>query len=161
MALVIFSAVVLAWSRATDGAVAGAVAANQERALRMLAARKLAEIRAKPSEFEEGAEGGFEEEVDLGEDNPYVDYRWQVEVEEVRATPRGGEDGEDVGFLFSADDADEAPAPADGKAAPKERRLLRLDLTVSYVPAGEEGGDRFHVVTYLPAPEEEGQGAPR
>lgn len=159
IALVIFATVVLAWSRATDAALEGAATANAERTLRMLAARKLAEVRAKPAAFVDGGEGGFEEEVDYGEENPFLDYRWSVEAAEVVAAGYS-EDGE-VEFLFGRDrDAGPPTAPAGGKA-PDPIHLLRLTLTVSHVPGGAEG-ERFRVVTFVPAPKKEpGQGGTR
>ena len=156
VALVIFATVVLAWARATDSAIEAAARANQERTLRMLAARKLAEVRAKPADYEEGGEGGFEEEVDFGDENPYLDYRWTVESTTVVAA--GYSEEPDTSFLFSVDEEAGAPEAKEGGKAPEAVLLLRLVITVSYVPVGDVEGEEFRVVTFLPAPEEEGEG---
>ena len=79
IAMVIFATVVLAWSKTTDNALQAATSANQERTIRMLAARKLAEIRAKSAEMKEGGEGGFEEEglMDVGNDPWGNEYQYE------------------------------------------------------------------------------------
>ncbi len=160
VALVIFATVVLAWASAADSAMEAAAAANQERTLRMLAARKLDEIRACPAGFREGGDGGFEEEVDAGEDNPFLDYAWKVEAKEVVAAGRSDEEGAE--HLFKLDeDEDQAPqAPEGGGKPPEAVLLLRLTLTVSHVPRGAEG-EEFRVIAYVPAPKDDASGAGR
>ncbi len=157
VALVIFAAVVLAWANATDSAIAGAVRANQERTLRMLAARKLAEIRAKPADYEEDDEGGFEEEVEYGAENPFEDYRWQVVT--ARVVAAGYTEDEDTAFLFPADEDAGPPKAAEGQKPADPEVRLRVVLTVSYIPAGEEEGEEFRVETFLPAPKDEEESA--
>jgi hypothetical protein len=153
IALVIFATIVLAWCRGTDNALLAAGDANATRVLRLLTCRKMSEIRAKPSEYVEGGEGGFEEEVDYGEENPFLDYRWEVEAEEVVAAGYSGE-GE-AKFLFDRDkEGGEPPAPEGGKA-PDPVTLLRLVLTVSHVPEGSDSQDRMRAVLFVPAPKEE------
>ena len=159
IAMVIFATVVLAWSKTTDNALQAATNANQERTIRMLAARKLAEIRAKGAEMKEGGEGGFEEEVEDGAENPFLDYRWSVEAKTVHAAGFG--DDQEAEFLFPRDEEAGAPkAPEGGGTAPKAVDLLRLTLTVSYVPQ-EGDGEEFRVVTFVPAPKDEKAAAPR
>jgi hypothetical protein len=160
IAMTIFTFVVLAWAQSSDHALAAASAANQDRTLRLLAARKLAEIRARPAEFAEGGDGGFEEEVEPGEDNPFLDYAWKVEATRVCAAGRAG--GDETGYLFKFDeDAEEEPAPAAaagaggaGATPTKPVELLRLRLVVSHIPTGSEG-EEFRLVTYVPAPKDE------
>lgn len=158
VALAIFTFVVLAWMQAADNAVAAAAAANQERLLRMLAARKLDEIRAKPAEYQDGWQGGFEEEVDGGEDNPFLDYACKVEPLEFVAAGRADEEG--AAYLFARDeDAATDPPPAAageaGKAAgSKPVVLLRFLITVSHIPEGADG-EEFRVIAFVPKPKEE------
>ncbi len=163
MALVIFTTLVLAWARATDNAILAADEANQHRRLRMLTVRKLAEIRAKPFEYREGGEGGFEEEVASDEENPFLDYRWEVETEEVIAAGYS-EEGE-VRYLYQRDeeyDPDSQPRdpgqnqnqnPQSTKKEPVY--LLEMILTVSWNPPNAEQIKQMRVVTYVPISAEE------
>ena len=160
IALVVFATIVLAWARSTDDALEGAARANAERTLRMLAARKLAEVRAKPAEYLEGDEGGFEEEVDFGDANPFLDYHWRVESEEKWATP-SREEEEGIGYVFPRDGEEGAwdqwvEKEKTGSARPE--KLLQVTLTVTHVPGGWEEGEEFRVVTYLLPEDEEEEG---
>ena len=158
IALVIFASVVLAWSTATDNALIAASEANADRTIRMLASRKWAEIRARPYEYRDGGEGGFEEELDAGEENPFLDYRWQVEAQEVVAA--GYDGGDDAVHLFDRDEEGGEPTVKEGEAAPKPVKLLRLTLTVSHVPEGSDESQSMRVVAFVKSQdeEEEGQG---
>ncbi len=159
IALVIFTTVVLAWSRLADSALEAAATANQERTLRMLAARKLAEIRAKPAEMKDGGEGGFEEEFGEDSGEAFLDYRWKVEAKEVLAA--GWADDGETEFLFPRDEQAGKPEPAaPGGKTPDAIRRLRLRLTVSHQPQGTEG-EEFRVVTFVPAAKKEGEGEAR
>ena len=153
IALVIFASVVLAWSQATDNALVAASEANEDRIIRMLTSRKWAEVRAQSHRYKDGGEGGFEEELDAGEENPFVDYRWQVEPQVVVAA--GYDGGDDAMHLFPRDEEAGEPTPKEGETAAKPVKLLRLTLTVSHVPEGAEGSESMRVVIYVEAPEEE------
>ena len=154
IALVIFSTIVLAWARATDDALLAAADANADRTIRMLTTRKLSEIRARPAAFHEGDEGGFEEEVARGEENPFLDYFWRVDAQKVIAA--GFADDDESEFVFPRDEEGGPPEPAEGKKAPDPIHLLRLTLTVSWQPQGGDATDSMRVVTYVNAPKEEG-----
>ena len=154
IALVIFASVVLAWSQATDNALVAASEANANRTIRMLTSRKWAEIRAQAHRYKDGGEGGFEEELEAGEENPFIDYRWQVEPQEVVAA--GYDGGDDALHLFARDEEAGEPTPKEGETARKPVRLLRLTLTVSHVPEGSDGSESMRAVIYVEAPEEEG-----
>ena len=156
MALVIFATLVMAYAKATDNALEAAAEANADRTLRLLASRKLAEVRAKPAEFVDGGEGGFEEELDIGEDNPFLDYRWKVEAEDVVAAGYASET--EAVFLFERDKEGGAPTAPEGGKAPDPVMLLRLILTVSHVPEGSDDSEEMRVVTFVPAPPDEKQG---
>ena len=156
IALVIFSTLVLAWSKATDNALVAAAEANASRTIRMLASRKLAEIRARPYEFRDGGEGGFEEELDSGEENPFVDYYWKVEAQEVVAAGYEGE--EEAEHLFARDKEGGVPEVPQGEKVPDPVKLLRLTLTVSHVPEGSEETTSLKA-TALVAPQDEEEGA--
>ncbi|MHC4923720.1 MAG: type IV pilus modification PilV family protein [Planctomycetota bacterium] len=160
MALVIFTTLVLAWARATDNAILAADEANQHRRLRMLTVRKLAEVRAKPYEYREGGEGGFEEEVASDEENPFLDYRWEVETEEVIAAGYS-EDGE-VRYLFQRDEEHDPDNQSQNQNQeqnqPKQKEpvyLLEMILTVSWNPPDAEQVKQMRVVTYIPISAEE------
>ena len=154
MALVIFATLVLAYARATDDALAAAAEANSDRTLRLLASRKLAEVRAKPAGYVDGGEGGFEEEVAAGQENPFLDYHWKLEAEEVVAAGYAPE--QESVFLFERDQASTAPdAPAGGKA-PDPVKLLRFKLTVTRTPEGSDESEEMRVSTFVPAPPREG-----
>lgn len=159
MALVIFTAVVLAWARATDQALEAAWEANAIHSLRTLTAFKLSEIRAKPTEFWEGGDGGFEAEVDAGEDNPFADFRWEVEAQEVSAA--GHVDDDDVEHVYPLDEDAPDSTPTDSRqdgeeqqGEPEAVRLLRLTLIVTWVPGGDEASMQMKAVTYVERPEE-------
>lgn len=156
MALVIFATLVLAYAKATDNALEAAAESNADRTLRLLACRKLAEVRAKPAEYVDGGEGGFEEEVDIGEENPFLDYRWQVEAEDVVAA--GFAQDSESTYLFERDKEAGAPAAPEGGKAPDPVKLLRLVLTVSHVPEGSDESTEMRVVTFVPAPPEDKEG---
>jgi len=156
IALVIFSTVVLAWSKATDNALVAAADANDHRTMRMLASRKLAEIRAKPYEFRDGGEGGFEEEIEADEENPFLDYYWKVEAQEVTAAGYDGE--QDAVHLFDRDEEAGAPEAPEGGKVPDPVKLLRLTLTVSHVPEGADETTTLRAVTFVPVQvDEEGR----
>ncbi len=157
VALVIFATIVLAYARATDDALEATSRANADRTLRMLSSRKLAEVRAKPAEFKEGGEGGFDDESDAGAENPFQDYRWEVQAQEVVAAGTSGEEAAE--FLFPRDAESTSPQDLEaGGKAPDPVLLLRLTLVVSRVPEGDEAGESMRIVTYVPAPKEEGAG---
>jgi len=153
IALVIFASVVLAWSQATDNAILAAEEANSSRTIRMLTSRKWAEVRARPYEYRDGGEGGFEEEVDVGEENPFLDYRWQIEAQEVIAAGYDGED--DAVHLFDRDEEGGEPAVPEGGKAPDPVKLLRLTLTVSHLPEGSEESVSMKVVLFVKPQEDE------
>jgi hypothetical protein len=153
LAMVIFATVVLAWHRATDDALEAADAANRDRVLRLLTARKLHEVVARPSAFKAGDEGGFERELVEDEANPYEDYRWSVEAVKVVAAGYDGED--DAEFLFPRDeDGGEPPAPAPGGKTPDPLYLWKMTVRVTWLPDGEEGAE-FRVVTFVPYTEQD------
>lgn len=148
MALVIFATLVLSYARATDNALEAARQANADRTLRLLCSRKLSEVRAKPAGFVDGGEGGFEEEVDPGQSNPFIDYRWKVEAQEVVAAGYTGD--QNTVFLFDQDGtAPTTPATGDNSKAPDPVKLLRLVLTVSHEPEGSDSVDQMRVVTFV------------
>jgi len=153
MALVIFATLVLAYAKATDNALEAAAESNADRTLRLLSSRKLAEVRAKPAEFVDGGEGGFEEEVGLDEVNPFLDYRWKVEAEDVVAA--GFASDTDAVFLYDRDKEGGAPEAPEGGKAPDPVKLLRLVVTVSHVPEGSDESTGMRVVTFVPAPPDE------
>lgn len=158
IALVIFTTLVLAYARATDNALLAAADANSGRALKMLTSRKLAEIRAGPNDFIEGDEGGFEEEVAYGDENPFLDYHWEVEAQAMIAA--GYADDDEVEFVFDRDRDGGAPTAPEGGKAPDPIRLHRLTLTVTWLPEGSDQADRMRVVTFVPSPPESGETAP-
>jgi prepilin-type N-terminal cleavage/methylation domain-containing protein len=158
MALIIFATLVLAYAKATDNALEAAAEANADLALRQLSSRKLAEIRAKPAEFLDGGEGGFEEEVEAGEENPFLDYRWKVEAQEIVVAGYSGET--ETVFLFERDREGGAPQAPEGGKAPDPVILLKLVLTVSRVPEGSDETDEMRVTTFVPAPPK-GEGGDR
>jgi hypothetical protein len=159
IALVLFTTMVLAYARSTDNALEAAATANEDRTLRFLAARKLGEIRACPAGVREGDEGGFEEEVAEGEENPFLDYTWKVEATEMIAA--GSSTDAEAEFLFERDREGEAPPVPEGGTAPEAVKIVRLVLTVARVPGGAGEGEEIRVVTFVPAPPEEGTGTPR
>lgn len=155
MALVLFTTVVLVWSRATDGALEAASEANSERILRLLASRKMSEVLARPEAFSESDEGGFEEEVSPGEENPFAEYAWSTEIEEVLMTP-GPEDGEAV-FLFQRDEDEGPPAAEEGQEkAPDPIRMLRCTLLVRWIESEPER--QMKAIFFIPLPEDEQEG---
>jgi hypothetical protein len=156
MALVIFATLVLAYARATDSALEAAAQANSERTLRLLASRKLSEVRAKPAGFVDGGEGGFEEEVDPGQENPFRDYRWKVEAQEVVAA--GYTADQNTVFLFDRDEGGTTSTATGDAKAPDPVKLLRLILTVSRMPEGSDQTDEMRVVTFVAAPPKETAG---
>jgi hypothetical protein len=157
MALVIFATLVLAYAKTTDDALMAAAEANGDRTLRLLASRKLAEVRAKPAEFLEGGEGGFEEEVEPGADNPFIDYHWNLEAETLVAAGYSTE--QEAAFLFERDEAGGAPTAPEGQKAPDPVKVVRFRLTVSRIPEGGDESEQMKVVTFVPAPpESEGPG---
>jgi len=158
MALVIFATLVLAYAKATDNALEAAAEANADLALRQLTSRKLAEVRAKPAEYLDGGEGGFEEEVEAGEENPFLDYRWKVEALEVVVAGYSGET--EAVFLFDKDREATAPQAPEGGKAPDPVSLLKLVLTVSRVPEDSDETEVMRVTTFVPAPPE-GEGGAR
>jgi len=158
MALVIFATLVLAYAKATDNALEAAAESNADRTLRLLTSRKLAEVRAKPADYVDGGEGGFEEELDIGEENPFIDYRWKVEAEDIVAA--GFASDTDSVFLFERDKEGGAPAAPEGGKAPDPVKLLRLVLTVAHVPEGSDESTEMRVVTFVPAPAED-KGGPK
>jgi prepilin-type N-terminal cleavage/methylation domain-containing protein len=159
IALVIFSTLVLAYARATDNALEAAAQANSDRVLRLLTCRKLSEIRAKPMEFIDGGEGGFEEQVDYGEENPFLDYRWTVEPGQ-EVTVAGQSDANDAVYLFDRD-KDGPPAQPAGttQTKPVPEILVRLVLTVARIPEGEGETEKMRAVAWvLPPPKDATQG---
>ena len=150
MALVIFATLVLAYAKATDNALEAAAEANNDRMLRLLSSRKLAEVRAKPAAFIDSAEGDFNDEVDPGAENPFSDFHWKVEAQEVVAAGYAADQG--TVFLFDRDQAGGAPDAPTGGKAPDPVKLVRLTLTVSRVPEGSDESDSMRVVTFVPAP---------
>jgi prepilin-type N-terminal cleavage/methylation domain-containing protein len=158
MALVIFATLVLAYAKTTDDALVAAAEANADRTLRLLCSRKLAEVRAKPAEFIDGGEGGFEEEVEPGAENPFLDYHWTLEAETLVAA--GYSTDKDAAFLFERDEAGGAPSVPEGGKAPDPVKLVRFRLKVSRIPEGGDESEQMRAVTFVPAPPEEGkQGA--
>ena len=154
IALVIFSTIVLSYAQSTDSALLAAAQANSDRTLRMLASRKLAEIRARPSAFKDGGNGGFEEEVGAGEDSPFEEYRWEVQSTVMVAAGYSGDAGTE--FLFERDNPDSAPtAPEAGAKTPDPVKLLRMVLTVSRLAEGEAEGEKMRIVAFVPAPPDE------
>ena len=158
IALVIFSTIVLSFATATDSAMEAATNANRKRTLRMLTSRKYAEIRARPAAFKDGGSGGFEDGVGAGENNPFEEYRWEVQSTVMVAAGYSGDAGTE--FLFARDATDTAPAaPEGGGKAPDPVKLLRMVLTVQRLAESEteeEKEDRvMRVVAYLPAPPDE------
>ena len=155
VALVIFATIVLAYARAADSALEASAEANSTRTLRLLTSRKLAEIRAKPAEYREGGEGGFEEEIDVEDVNPFLEYRWSAEVREVVVAGYSSESG--VEYLNPSDETDGPPVLPDGKKAPDPITLVQVTLTVSRAPEGEAESERMRVVTFLPVDKEQGK----
>jgi prepilin-type N-terminal cleavage/methylation domain-containing protein len=162
IALVIFATLVLAWSRATDNALESAAEANAMRTLRLLTSRKLAEVRAKPYEFREGGEGGFEEEVESGEENPFLDYIWKVEpkADEGMFIVAGHSDEDGATHLFPRDEEAEAAAAPEGGKAPDPVKMICLVLTVSHIPEGGDETTSMRVMALVPPQEEEGKKSP-
>jgi prepilin-type N-terminal cleavage/methylation domain-containing protein len=154
VALVIFSTLVLAYSKTTDDALEAAAQANADRTLRLLTSRMLAEVRAKPMEFVDGAEGGFDEPVDYGSVNPFLDYHWTVEAEEM--TVAGVSDENDAVYLFERDRESPPATPEGQQERPRAEVLVRLVLTVSHLPEGTGEGEKMRVVTWVPPRKEEG-----
>lgn len=148
IALVIFATIVLSYAKATDNALEASAEANADRTLRLLTSRKLAEIRARPGEFREGGEGGFEEELDYGEENPFLDYRWSAEAKDVVVAGYSSEN--DAVFLNPRDEADGPPKAPEGGKVPEAVSLIQITLTVSRIPEDSGATEQMKVVTYLP-----------
>jgi prepilin-type N-terminal cleavage/methylation domain-containing protein len=148
VALVIFATIVLAYAKAADNALEASAEANSTRTLRLLTSRKLAEIRAKPAEYREGGEGGFEEELGVDDVNPFLDYRWSAEAREVVVAGNSTESG--VEYLNPIDEAEDPPKLPDGKKAPDPILLVQIALTVSRASEGEAESERMKVFTFLP-----------
>jgi len=156
VALVIFSTIVLGWISSCDGALEAAREANMLRMLRMLSARKIAEVLARTTAFQDGdgAETSFDADQTLppGETSPLRDYFYKVESEEVVAA--GYSADEDTSFLFDRDREAAAPAVPQGAKPPDPIKLLRFTITVSYKPDGAEEVLEMKAMTYAPLPEE-------
>jgi type II secretory pathway pseudopilin PulG len=153
ISLVIFTTVVLAWSRATDSALEGAQEANAERYLRMLTSRMMSEVLARPEAFAEGDEGGFEEETAPGEENPFAGYAWSVEVEPILLTPSHGGEDDEAGFLFEEDEDAPAPTETEGGKTPPGVQVLRCTLVVRWVDSEPE--KQMRAIFFIPDPEAE------
>src|SRR5689334_374019 len=157
MALVIFATLVLSYAKATDNALEAAAESNADRTLRLLTSRKLAEIRAKPTDYDDGGEGGFEEDVDPGEENPFLEYRWKAESTVVIAAADGevstGTDADTV-YLFDRDKESSSSTSPDGGKSPDPVKLLRVVLTVTHVPEGSDESEEMRVVTFVRPPAE-------
>ena len=91
--------------------------------------------------------------MDYGEENPFLDYRWKVEAQDVVTAGYSGEEG--AQHLFPRDEAGGAPDAPEGGKAPDPVVLVRLTLTVSHVPEGSDETEEMRVVAFVPAPPEE------